>query len=92
MSDDNKPKDSKAGKVVVSGLCAGGLLFYWTPEATVKSNPVGDYWVEHALHVPPDLFDPETRAKGIVYSQGYTVAGTSTATATASTTLYPPST
>jgi hypothetical protein len=87
----NNSNDKKAGEIAVAALCAGSLFYWGAPEVTVKSNPVGDYWAEHALHVPPDMYDPDTRAKGIVYSRLYTITSTSTASAVV-TPYYPSST
>ncbi len=90
MSNDNNPTNSRIWDYALPALGAASLLFYGTPEVAVKSDPIGNYWVENALHVPSDLFDPETRAKGIVYSRRYTVASTATEAAVIS--LYPSST
>ncbi len=90
MSNDNNPTDSRIWDCALPALGVASLLFYGTPDVSVKSDAIGNHWVENTLHIPPDLFGSETRAKGIVYSTGYTV--TSTATATAVINLYPSST
>ena len=90
MRNHNNPTSSRIWDCALPALGAASLLFYGTPDVTVRSDPVGNYWVENALHVQPHLFAPDTGAKGVVYSRGYTV--TSTATEAAVISLYPSST
>ncbi len=90
MSNDNDPTDSRIWDYALPALGVASLLFYGTPDVSVKSDAIGNHWVENTLHTPPDLFDSETMAKGIVYSRGLTVASTATEAAVIS--LYPSST